>query len=45
MILIGFDVIQTLIALVIVVVYQTWIHTERIGKLGWLDNISRSKIL
>ncbi|NEZ65512.1 sterol desaturase family protein [Leptolyngbyaceae cyanobacterium CCMR0082] len=39
MILIGFDVIQTLIALVIVVVYQTWIHTERIGKLGWLDNI------
>ena len=39
MILIGFDVVQTIIALVVVVVYQTWIHTERIGKLGWLDRI------
>lgn len=39
MILIGFDVIQTIIALTAVVVYQTWIHTERIGKLGWLDRI------
>ena len=39
MILIGFDVVQTIIALTVVVVYQTWIHTERIGKLGWLDRI------
>ncbi|WP_424947131.1 sterol desaturase family protein [Candidatus Spongiihabitans sp.] len=39
MILIGFDVVQTIIALVIVVAYQTWIHTEKIGKLGWADRI------
>ena len=39
MILIGFDVVQTIIALTVVVVYQTWIHTEKIGKLGWLDRI------
>ena len=39
MILIGFDVIQTLVALVIVLIYQTWIHTEKIGKLGWVDHI------
>ncbi|MEP3276529.1 MAG: sterol desaturase family protein [Stappiaceae bacterium] len=39
MILIGFDAVQTLIAFLIVVSYQTWIHTEKIGKLGWLDKI------
>ena len=37
MILVGFEVTQTIIALVIVVVYQTWIHTEKIDKLGWAD--------
>ena len=37
MILIGFDAVQTIAALSIVVLYQTWIHTERIGRLGWLD--------
>ena len=39
MILLGFDVVQTLIALFVVVIYQTWIHTERIGRLGWADRI------
>lgn len=39
MILIGFDAVQTIAALSIVVVYQTWIHTEKIGKLGWLDGV------
>ncbi|WP_423907687.1 sterol desaturase family protein [Candidatus Spongiihabitans sp.] len=39
MILLGVDVVQTIIALVIVVAYQTWIHTEKIGKLGWADRI------
>jgi len=39
MILIGFDAVQTIAALVIVVVYQTWIHCEKIGKLGWLDRV------
>lgn len=39
MILLGFSAIQTIIALAIVVSYQTWIHTEKIGKLGWADRI------
>ena len=39
MILLGFDVVQTIIALAIVVAYQTWIHTEKIDKLGWLDRV------
>ncbi|KAG1668229.1 C-5 sterol desaturase [Nymphon striatum] len=39
MILIGFSVVQTIIALAIVVAYQTWIHTEKISKLGWLDKV------
>jgi len=38
-VLIGFDVIQVLGSLLIVVVYQTWIHTERVDKLGWLDGV------
>ena len=25
---------QTIISLFVVVIYQTWIHTEKIGKLG-----------
>jgi len=39
MILMGFSPFQTIIALVLVAQYQTWIHTERIVKLGWLDEI------
>ncbi|MEP4805897.1 MAG: sterol desaturase family protein [Hyphomicrobiales bacterium] len=39
MILLGFSVVQTIIAILIVVSYQTWIHTEKIGKLGWLDKV------
>jgi len=39
MILAGFDLVQTIIAIVIVVVYQNWIHTEKVGKLGWLDGV------
>ncbi len=39
MILIGFDAGQTLLALAVVVSYQTWIHTEKIGSLGWLDKV------
>ncbi len=37
MILIGFSPFQAIISLVFVAQFQTWIHTERIGKLGWLD--------
>jgi sterol desaturase/sphingolipid hydroxylase (fatty acid hydroxylase superfamily) len=39
MILIGFDAVQAIAALSVVVIYQTWIHTEKIGKLGWLDRV------
>jgi len=38
-VLLGFDMVQVLVSLLIVVAYQTWIHTENIGKLGWLDRI------
>lgn len=39
MILIGFDLVQTIMSLLCVIAYQSWIHTEKIGKLGWLDYI------
>lgn len=39
MILLGFSAVQTIAALSVVVVYQTWIHTEKVGKLGWADRI------
>ncbi|SEC43706.1 Sterol desaturase/sphingolipid hydroxylase, fatty acid hydroxylase superfamily [Tenacibaculum sp. MAR_2009_124] len=39
MIIIGFSPFQAIVGLVLVAQYQTWIHTERIGKLGWLDEI------
>jgi sterol desaturase/sphingolipid hydroxylase (fatty acid hydroxylase superfamily) len=39
MVLLGFDVVQTVMAISIVVAYQTWIHTEKVGQLGWLDGI------
>ncbi|MEJ2419293.1 MAG: sterol desaturase family protein [Exilibacterium sp.] len=39
MVLLGFNVFQTVIAFVFVGQYQNWIHTEKIGKLGILDEI------
>lgn len=39
MILMGFNPFQAVMCLIFVVQYQTWIHTERIYKLGWLDEI------
>jgi len=39
MILIGFTVPQTIIGLIIVAIYQHWVHTERIGHLGWIDKV------
>ena len=39
LLLIGFDAIQVLASLFAVVLYQTWIHTEKVDKLGWLDGI------
>ena len=34
MVVLGFDAVQALIAILIVVTYQTWIHTQKIGRLG-----------
>jgi len=39
MVLMGFGAMQTIVGLLIVVSYQTWIHTERVGTLGVLDRI------
>lgn len=39
MILIGFTPFQAILGLIFVAQFQTWIHTERIKKLGWLDFI------
>ncbi len=39
MILAGFDAVQVVVAFSVVVAYQSWIHTEKIGKLGWADRI------
>jgi sterol desaturase/sphingolipid hydroxylase (fatty acid hydroxylase superfamily) len=39
MILIGFNPFQAIVGLVLVAQYQHWIHTKRIKKLGWLDEI------
>jgi sterol desaturase/sphingolipid hydroxylase (fatty acid hydroxylase superfamily) len=39
MILVGFNPFQAIMCLIFVVQYQTWIHTEKIHKLGWLDEV------
>ena len=39
MILIGFNPFQALVALILVAQYQHWVHTERVTKLGWLDEV------
>ena len=39
MVLIGFQPLQVLISIAIVGLYQVWIHTQKIGRLGILDSI------
>lgn len=39
MILIGFNPFQAIVGLVLVAQYQHWVHTERVKKLGWLDEV------
>lgn len=39
MILIGFSPFHAIVGLIFIAQYQTWIHTERIVKLGWLDEV------
>lgn len=39
LVLIDFDVVQVIVSISVVVAYQTWIHTEKIRTLGWLDKV------
>jgi len=39
MIIIGFNPFQTIVAFILVVQYQSWIHTTHIGELKWLEGI------
>jgi sterol desaturase/sphingolipid hydroxylase (fatty acid hydroxylase superfamily) len=45
MALMGFDPLQILIAVQITAVYQTWIHTQKIGRLGILEKIINTPAL
>ena len=45
MALLGFDTWQIIIAVQITAVYQTWIHTQKIGKLGILEKIVNTPAL
>lgn len=42
LILIGFNGLQVLSCMVIVFTYMTWVHTEKIDKLGWFDRYFNS---
>ncbi len=39
MVLIGFSLAQVIVGLSVVLAYQSWIHSEKLGKLGWLDRV------
>lgn len=39
MIILGFSPFMAIVGLILVAQYQTWIHTEKIAKLGWLDEV------
>lgn len=39
MILIGFDAVQAIAAILIVIAYQNWIHSDKIGRLGPLEGV------
>ncbi len=45
MALLGFDPLQILIGVQITAVYQTWIHTQKIGRLGILEKIINTPAL
>ena len=38
-VLVGFEPVFILLGFQIVLLFQFWIHTEKIGKLGWLDKV------
>jgi len=35
----GFHPLLVLAAFVLILAYQTWLHTEMVGRLGWLDQV------
>lgn len=39
MVLIGFSAVETIIGMIVGLAYQSWIHTEKVGRLGWLDRV------
>lgn len=39
MVLVGFNPFQAVMALLLISQYQSWIHTEHIDRLGWLDEV------
>ena len=39
MIFLGFSAPQVLVCMVMVFTYMIWVHTEKIGSLGWLDKV------
>ena len=39
MALLGVPVEQFIVAGMVVLIYQFWIHTEHVGRLGWLDRV------
>ncbi|WP_420334105.1 sterol desaturase family protein [Roseibium sp.] len=39
MVVAGFDPAQVIATLAIVIAYQSWIHTEKVGKLGFLETV------
>ena len=45
MALLGFDVLQIFIAIEITAIYQIWIHTQKIGRLGILEKIVNTPAL
>jgi sterol desaturase/sphingolipid hydroxylase (fatty acid hydroxylase superfamily) len=40
--LVGFDPVILLVSKFSVLIYQYWVHTEMIGKLGWFDKLFNS---
>ena len=40
--LVGFDPILILLSLQLNLLYQLWVHTEKVGKLGWFDSVFNS---
>jgi sterol desaturase/sphingolipid hydroxylase (fatty acid hydroxylase superfamily) len=39
LVLIGFDTAQILTCAVTIFTYMTWIHTQKIGKMDWLEKV------